>query len=91
MIEKKTVIKITKQTKSLCIRRVSLVTMPGSETLRRFEFPLDSLACWPGRYINVRPCGRLSMAPLQLNDIVKLFGKRREFLPGSEFLSHRDI
>ena len=42
---------------------------------------------WPGRYINVRHCGGLSMVPLQLKDPWELFVKRREFLPGSGFLS----
>ena len=29
-------------------------------------------AGWPGRYINVRPCGGLSMVLLQLKDPLKL-------------------
>ena len=46
---------------------------------------------WLGRYINVRRCERLSMVHLQLKDPYELFVKRREFLPGFGFLSHRDM
>ena len=73
------------------IRRGLVVTMPGSQTwVRRFESPLDPQAGWPGRYINVRHCGGLSMVLLQLKDPLELFVKSREFLPGSGFLS-RDM
>ena len=66
--------------------------MPGSQALvRRFESPLDPQAGWPGRYINVRRCGGLSMVRLQLKDPLELFVKSREFLPGSGFLSPRDM
>ena len=53
--------------------------------------PLDPQAGWPGRYINVRRCGGLSMVLLQLKDPLQLFVKRREFLPGSGFLSRRNM
>ena len=56
-----------------------------------FECPLDSQAGWPGRYINVRRCGGLSMVLLQLRDPLELFVKRREFLPISGFLSRRYV
>ena len=36
-------------------------------------------AGWPGRYINLRCCGGLSMVLLQLKDPLELFVKRREF------------
>ena len=49
--------------------------------VRRFKTPLDPQVGWPGRYINVRPCGGLPMALLQLKDPFELFLKRREFLP----------
>ena len=42
---------------------------------------------WPGRYINVRHCGVLSMVLLQLKDPLELFAKRKEFLPGYGVLS----
>ena len=45
----------------------------------------------PGRYINVRRCGGLAMAPPQQEDPLELFVKRREFLPCSGFLSRRDM
>ena len=45
----------------------------------------------PGSYTNVQRCGELSMVPLQLKDKLELVVKRREFLPGSGFLSHRDM
>ena len=48
-------------------------------------------AGWPGRYINVWHCGGLSMVLLQLKDPLELFIKRKEFLPGSRFLSRRDM
>ena len=41
----------------------------------------------PGRYINVLHCVRPSVVILQLIDTLELFVKRREFLPGSGFLS----
>ena len=40
----------------------------------------SSLAGWPGRYINV-----------QWKDPLDLSIKRREFLPGSRFISRRDM
>ena len=43
----------------------------------------------PGRYIDVRHCGRLSMTLMQLWEPLELFWKEREFLPGSLFLSRR--
>ena len=46
---------------------------------------------WPGHSINVRHCGGLSMVLLQLKDPLELFVKSREFLPGSGFLSRRDM
>ena len=74
------------------IRRGLVVTMPGSRAwVRRFESPLDPQAGWPGRYINVRCCWRLSMVLLQLKDPLELFVKSREFLPGYRFLSRRDM
>ena len=48
-------------------------------------------AGWPGRYINVWRCGGLSMVLLQQKDPLELFVKSREFLPGSGFLSRRDM
>ena len=48
------------------------------------------IAGWPGRYINVQHYGGLSMVFLLLKVPLELFAKRREFLPGSMFLSHRD-
>ena len=56
-----------------------MVTIPGSQ------------AGWPGRYINVRRCGRLPMVLLQQKDPLELFVKSREFLPGSGFLSRGDM
>ena len=53
-----------------------LITMPGLEGVG-----------WPGCYINVWCCGGLSMAVLQLKDPLESFVKRRQFLPGSTFLS----
>ena len=41
--------------------------------------------------INVRHCGGLFMVLLQLKDPLEIFLKRIEFLPGSGFLSCRDI
>ena len=35
------------------------------------------IAGWPGRYINVRQCGRLSMVLLQLKDPLELFEKEK--------------
>ena len=52
---------------------------------------LDPQAGWPGRYINVRRCGGLSMVLPQLKDPLKLFVKSREFLPGYGFLSRCDM
>ena len=73
-------------------RRGLVVTMPGSQAgVRRFESPLDPQAGLPGRYINVRRCGGLPMVLLQLKDPLELFVKSREFLPGSGFLSRRDM
>ena len=74
------------------IRRGLVVTMPGSQAwVRRFESPLDSQADGPGRYINVRRCGELPVVLLQQKDPLELFVKSREFLPGSGFLSRRDM
>ena len=42
----------------------------------------------PGRYINVRRCGGLSMVLLQLKDPLRTI---REFLPSSGFLSGRNM
>ena len=56
-----------------------------------FESPLDPQAGWPRRYINVRCCEGLSMVLPQLKDPLELFVKRRGFLPGSGFLSRRDM
>ena len=53
--------------------------------------PLDLQAGWPGRYINVRHCRGLLMVLLQQKDPLELFVKSREFLPGSGFLSRRDM
>ena len=52
---------------------------------------LDPQAGWPGRCINVRRCGGLSMVPLQLKDPLELFVNSREFLSSSGFLSRRDM
>ena len=49
------------------------------------------IACWPGRYINVQHYGGLSMVFLLLKVPFEQFVKRREFILGSMFLSHRDI
>ena len=38
-------------------------------------------------FINVQCCGGLSVMLLQLKDPLELFVKKREFLPGSGFLS----
>ena len=63
---------------NLGIRCGLVVMMPGSQAwVRRFETPLDPQAGWPGRYINVRCCGGLSMVLLQLKDPLELFVKRR--------------
>ena len=35
--------------------------------------------------------GELSRVPLHLKDSLELFVKRKEFLPGSGFLSRRDM
>ena len=44
-----------------------------------FESPLDPLAGWPGRYINVQHCGGLSMVLLQLKHPLELFVKIGNF------------
>ena len=44
-----------------------------------------------GIVATVRRRGGLSMVLLQLKDPFELFVKRREFLPGSVFLSGRDM
>ena len=55
------------------------------------------VAGWPGRFINVRGCGGMSMLLLKLRDTLELLVKgegRRECFPGSGFLlviSCRDI
>ena len=54
------------------------------------ESPLDPQEGLPGRYINVRHCGGLSIVLLQLKDPLELFVKSL-FIPGSGFLSRRDI
>ena len=41
--------------------------------------------------INVRRCGGMYMVLLELKDHLELFVKRSEFLPGSRFLSCRDM
>ena len=58
---------------------------------RKWRRDPPSPSGWPGRYINVRSCGGLSMVLMQLKDPLELFVKIREFLPGSGFLSHRDM
>ena len=45
---------------------------------------------WPGRYINVWHCGRLTMVLLQLKVPLKQFVKRKEFLSGSRFQYDND-
>ena len=52
---------------------------------------LDSQAGCPGCYINVQRCVGLSMVYLQLKDPLEVFVKRKEFLPGSRFLSRRHM
>ena len=51
----------------------------------------SSQAGWLGHFINVRHCGGLSMFHLQLKDPLELFVKRREYIPGSGILYHRDM
>ena len=58
---------------------------------RRFESPLDPQAGCPARYENVQHCRGLSLVLLQLKDSLELFVKRRDLLPGSGFLSRRDM
>ena len=56
----------------------------------RSQAPLlteSPLAGYPGRYVNVRHCGWLSMVLLQLKGPLELFLKRKEFPPGCGFLS----
>ena len=53
-----------------------------------FESPLDPQVGWPGRYIDVRCFVELAL--LQLKCFLELIVKRREFLPGSGFLSSRN-
>ena len=48
------------------------------------------LVGWLGCYINVL-CGGLSIAFLQLKYPLELFVNRKEFLPDSRFISHRDM
>ena len=65
---------------------------PSGYDACRFESLLDPQAGWPGHhFINVQHCGGLSMGPLQLEDPSELFVKSREFLPGSRFLSRRNM
>ena len=45
----------------------------------------------PGRFIKVWHCGGLSVVLLQLKDPLQLIMKRKEFLPGSGFPSHRNM
>ena len=58
-----------------------------------FESPLDPQTGWLGRYINVRRWGGLPMFLLQQKDPLELlvFVKSSAFLPGSRFLSRRDM
>ena len=65
-----------------------VVTMPGSKAwVCRFESPLDTQAGWPGRYIDARRCGGLSMVFLPLKDPLELFVKtERNFFPVPGFL-----
>ena len=55
--------------------------IPGSQARgRTFQSFLDPhYSVWPGRYINVRCCGGLLLAFLQLKDPLELFVKRRFF------------
>ena len=51
-----------------------------------------SKAACPGRYINARHCGGLSVVLLHLKDALELSVKRREFLSGCRFRqSRRDM
>ena len=61
------------------IRRGLVVTMPGSSS--GLAWSLNKCLA----------CGGLSMVLLQLKDPLELFMKSREFLPGSRFLSRRDM
>ena len=71
------------------ICRNIVVMMPGCKAqVCKFESPQ---AGWHGRYINMQHCEGLSMVLLQLKDSLELFMKRREFLPGSVFLSICDM
>ena len=54
------------------------------------RWPSAQKAGWLGGYINVQRCGGLSKVPLQLKDPLELFVKRKEFLPSSVFLFHRN-
>ena len=55
------------------------------------EYPgWQANAGWPGCFINVWHCKGLSMVLLQLIYPLELFVKRREYLPGSGFLTHHD-
>ena len=65
------------------ICRGLVVTMPDS---------LLDQGGLPGRYINMRRCGGLSIVFfLQMEDPLELLVKRRDYIPGSGFLSSRDI
>ena len=71
-----------KSCKNTSIRGKACPRWPSAASqawVRRFESPLGLHAGWPGRYINVWRCGRLSMVLLQLTDPLELFVKRREF------------
>ena len=46
---------------------------------------------WPGHYTNVRHCGGLSKALSSTKRPLGTTSEVKEFLPGSEFLSHRDM
>ena len=52
------------------IRRGLVVTMLGLQVRMSSQIRVSagSYACWPGRYINVRRCGGLTMVRLQLQD-----------------------
>ena len=54
--------------------------LPSESLWVRVRF-VPILAGWPGRFINVRRCGGLSIVLLQLKDPLGVFVKIREFLP----------
>ena len=67
--------------------------MSGFQALgRRFDYPLVPHQRVGLVAINMcGRCGGLSMVLLQLKDSLDLFIKRREFYPGSGFLSRSDM